>query len=86
LAVIPAKRRKDVPHVSIAPVAGLAMVVSWNHRHPANERRRTLFNAVKRREKFSPRSPGPVVDRSRRKVGVAITSFQRRGGSSSSVN
>jgi hypothetical protein len=46
--VIPAKKRDDARHVSIATVAGLPMVVSWNHRHLANERKRTLFNAVNR--------------------------------------
>jgi hypothetical protein len=44
--VIPAKKREDARHVAIATVAGLEIVVSWNHRHMANERKRTLFNAV----------------------------------------
>jgi hypothetical protein len=44
--VIPAKKRDDARHVAIATVAGLEIVVSWNHRHLANERKRTLFNAV----------------------------------------
>jgi hypothetical protein len=46
--VIPAKKRDDARHVAIATVAGLEVVVSWNHRHLANERKRTLFNAVNR--------------------------------------
>jgi hypothetical protein len=44
--VIPAKKRDDARHVAIATVAGLEIVVSWNHRHLANERKRALFNAV----------------------------------------
>jgi hypothetical protein len=44
--VIPAKKRDDARHVAIATVASLEIVVSWNHRHLANERKRTLFNAV----------------------------------------
>jgi len=31
--VIPAKKRDDARHVAIATVAGLEIVVSWNHRH-----------------------------------------------------
>ncbi len=46
--VIPAKKRDDARHVAIATVAGLQIVVSWNHRHLANERKRTLFNAINR--------------------------------------
>jgi hypothetical protein len=46
--VIPTKKRDDARHVSIATVAGLEIVVSWNHRHLANERKRALFNAVNR--------------------------------------
>ncbi len=46
--VIPAKKQDDARHVAIATVAGLEIVVSWNHRHMANERKRTLFNAVNR--------------------------------------
>lgn len=46
--VIPAKKRDDARHVAIATVAGLEIVVSWNHRHLANERKRTLFNVVNR--------------------------------------
>ena len=46
--VIPAKKRADALHVAIATVAGLEIVVSWNHRHLANERKRALFNAVNR--------------------------------------
>jgi hypothetical protein len=46
--VIPAKKRDDARHVAIATVAGLEIVVSWNHRHLANERKRALFNAVNR--------------------------------------
>jgi hypothetical protein len=34
--------------VAIATVASLEIVASWNHRHLANERKRTLFNAVNR--------------------------------------
>jgi hypothetical protein len=46
--VIPAKKRDDARHIAIATVAGLQIVVSWNHRHLANERKRTLFSAVNR--------------------------------------
>ena len=46
--VIPAKKRDDARHVAIATVAGLEIVVSWNHRHLANERKWSLFNAVSR--------------------------------------
>ncbi len=46
--VIPAHKRDDARHVAIATVAGLEIVVSWNHRHLANERKRNLFNAVNR--------------------------------------
>jgi hypothetical protein len=46
--IIPAKNRDDARHVAVATVAGLEIVVSWNHRHLANERKRNLFNAVNR--------------------------------------
>jgi predicted nucleic acid-binding protein len=46
--VIPAKKRADALHVAIATVAGIDIVVSWNHRHLANERKRSLFAAVNR--------------------------------------
>lgn len=43
-----AKKLDDARHVAIATLAGLEIVVSWNHRHMANERKRSLFNAVNR--------------------------------------
>jgi predicted nucleic acid-binding protein len=46
--VIPAKKRADALHVAIATVAGIDIVVSWNHRHMANDRKRSLFAAVNR--------------------------------------
>jgi hypothetical protein len=46
--VIPAKKRDDARHVAIATVAALELVVSWNHRHLANERKWSLFNEVNR--------------------------------------
>jgi hypothetical protein len=46
--VIPAKKVDDARHVAIATVAGLEIVVSWNHRHLANERKTALFHAVNR--------------------------------------
>ena len=46
--VIPAKKQDDARHVAVATVAGLELVVSWNHRHLANERKWALFNAVNR--------------------------------------
>ena len=45
---IPAKKRHDGRPVAIAIVAGLEVVVTWNHRHLAHERKWTLFNAVNR--------------------------------------
>jgi hypothetical protein len=50
--VVPAKKPDDARHVAIATVAGLDIVVSWNHRHLANERKRALFNAVNRLEGY----------------------------------
>jgi hypothetical protein len=46
--IIPAKKKDDARHVAIASVGGIEILVSWNHRHLANERKRTLFNAVNR--------------------------------------
>jgi hypothetical protein len=46
--VIPVKKQDDARHVAVATVAGLEIVVSWNHRHLANEKKRALFNAVNR--------------------------------------
>lgn len=46
--IIPHKKRDDARHVAIATVAGLEIVVSWNHRHLANERKSDLYNAVNR--------------------------------------
>jgi hypothetical protein len=46
--VIPAHKRDDARHVAIATVAGLQILVSWNHRHLASEGKRALFNAVNR--------------------------------------
>lgn len=46
--VVPAKKRDDARHVAIATVARLEILVSWNHRHLANERKRILFNEVNR--------------------------------------
>jgi hypothetical protein len=46
--IIPPKKRDDARHVALATVAGLEIVVSWNHRHLANERKSDLFNAVNR--------------------------------------
>ena len=46
--IIPAKKRDDARHVAIATVAALEIVVSWNHRHLANERKWALFNEVNR--------------------------------------
>jgi hypothetical protein len=52
--VIPAKKRDDARHVAIATVAGLAVVVSWNHRHLANERKQTLFTAMNHLAGYEP--------------------------------
>src|SRR5215469_9896056 len=34
--IIPLKKRDDARHIAIATVAGMEIVVSWNHRHLAN--------------------------------------------------
>jgi len=47
--VVPAKKRDDARHVAIATLAGVAILVSWNHRHLANKRKQELFNAVNQR-------------------------------------
>ena len=46
--IIPPKKRDDARHVAIATVAGLEIVVSWNHRYLANEGKSDLYNAVNR--------------------------------------
>jgi hypothetical protein len=46
--IVPAKKRDDARHVAIATVAGLEIVVSWNHRYLANERKTALFGAINR--------------------------------------
>jgi hypothetical protein len=46
--VVPAKKRDDALHVAIATVAGMDILVSWNHRHLANNRKSVLFNSVNR--------------------------------------
>ncbi len=46
--IIAPKKRDDARHVAIATVAELAIVVSWNHRHLANDRKSELYNAVNR--------------------------------------
>jgi hypothetical protein len=46
--VVPANKEDDARHVAIATVAGLETVVSWNHRHLANERKAALFNDINR--------------------------------------
>jgi len=46
--VLPAKKRDDARHVAIATLAGVDILVSWNHRHLANDRKKQLFNAVNR--------------------------------------
>jgi hypothetical protein len=46
--ILPAKKRDDARHAAIATTAGIERLVSWNHRHLANERKRELFNAVNR--------------------------------------
>jgi hypothetical protein len=49
--IIPAKKLADarhVAHVAIATVSEMDIVVSWNHRHLANERKRSLFNEINR--------------------------------------
>lgn len=46
--VIPVKKRDDARHIALATVAGLETVVSWNHRHLANDRKNELYNAVNR--------------------------------------
>ena len=44
--IVPAKKRDDARHVALATVSGMEILVSWNHRHLANKRKKELFNAV----------------------------------------
>ena len=44
--IIPAKKRDDARLVAIATVGRMDILVSWNHRHMANDRKKELFNAV----------------------------------------
>ncbi len=44
--IVPAKKRDDARHVALATLGGVDILVSWNHRHLANARKRELFNAV----------------------------------------
>jgi hypothetical protein len=44
--VLPAKKRDDARHVAIATLSGIELLISWNHRHLANDRKKELFNAV----------------------------------------
>ena len=44
----------DARHVAIATVANLSIVVSWNHRHLANENKKVLFNSVNRLHGYEP--------------------------------
>ena len=46
--ILPAKKRDDARHVAIATLEGMDILVSWNHRHLANDRKKELFNAVNR--------------------------------------
>jgi hypothetical protein len=46
--IVPAKKGDDARHVAIATLTGMEMLVSWNHRHLANARKKDLFNAVNR--------------------------------------
>jgi hypothetical protein len=50
--ILPAKKRDDARHVAIATLAGVDILVSWNHRHLANERKSDLYNAVNRLEGY----------------------------------
>ena len=44
--VVPAKKPDDARHVAIATVAGLDLVVSWNHRHLASGTCLTRLNRL----------------------------------------
>jgi hypothetical protein len=44
--IVPAKKRDDARHVALATVSGMEILVSWNHRHLANKRKKEFFNAV----------------------------------------
>jgi hypothetical protein len=44
--VIPAKKRDDARHVAVATIARIELVLSWNHKHLANDRKWALFNAT----------------------------------------
>ena len=46
--IVPAKKRDDARHVALATLGGVDILVSWNHRHLANDRKKELFNAVNR--------------------------------------
>ena len=48
VGILPPKKRFDALHVAIATVRGMNILVSWNHRHLANDRKRQLFNALNR--------------------------------------
>ena len=44
--VVPARFRDDARHVSVASVAAVDALVSWNFRHLVNLRRKRLFHSV----------------------------------------
>ena len=45
---IPSKKRDDARHVAIATVAGVEVLVSWNHRHLTRPLKRLQYEAVNR--------------------------------------
>ena len=44
--IVPSRKRDDARHVALATVSSMEILVSWNHRHLANKRKKELFNAV----------------------------------------
>ena len=44
--VLPAKKKEDALHVAIATTEELDLLVSWNYRHMANQRKTELYSGV----------------------------------------
>jgi len=62
---IPARFRDDAPHVALAVLNGLDVVVTWNMKHLANVRRIEKINRTNRAMALSPiriHTPEEVID------------------------
>ena len=46
--ILPAKKRDDARHVAIATLAGVDILVSWNHRHMTRPMKRLQYESVNR--------------------------------------